>query len=42
MNVVRKSGAAFDADRLFATGDRTSLGGFQTHIVDAEGMNELK
>ena len=38
MNVVRNSGVAFDADRLFAKASRQSVGGVSSHIVNEEGM----
>ena len=38
MNVVRNSGVAFDADRLFSSGPRSSIGGAGTYqSVDEDG-----
>jgi hypothetical protein len=38
MNVLRNSGVAFDADRLFSTGHRSSVSGPVSYLsVDDEG-----
>jgi hypothetical protein len=42
MNVVRKSITPFDADKLFTSSTRASIGGSiaQSLAVDSEGMNQ--
>ena len=41
MNVVRNSGVAFDADRLFSKPTKQSIGGFGTSGGQGEGTISL-